>query len=180
MAIDRMVIRYLPYETNAAIDYLGVSRHPLPEVSRHTAVYPDHLAETLICFFYDDALFVDKYYSGLDLGAAGLTGAVREWSFVTLADDGATLAPIDATVDAVHVAYGYGYSPSYSGGVVEIGVYRAGEYQVLGAQSIGVDGPGDPYSDSESWVWPGWTTVRLTWPGPPAFWTALKDSIETS
>lgn len=164
MAINSVVIRYLPYDINNVDGEMGVARHDQGG-SYASAFYPGNEAHTAVGYFNGVSLSAVNMYS------AGMTGAVREWPFVLLAADGVSVWPIDRNTTSVKVGFGQ----CYAGGVIEIGAYIDGAYALLGFGSFyGLNPDLDHYNYS------GLIDVALIWPLPPAFWTALKDSIETS
>lgn len=169
MAIDSVVIRYLPFdpfETNGGI---GVSKYPMQSsTSKHTAFYPGNEAYTSIGFAsYGGS---PGYFSSMDMASAGIVGAVREWEFVTLAEDAVTIDQIDLSTDTIYMAY----FSVYSGGTLEIGAYISGVYTTIGTADLGI-----PFDPDTGWDFIGGAVIALDWGPVPAFWTQLRKVNET-
>lgn len=170
MAIERSVIRYLPYEAGDTDGKIGISRYALVDGGvLATAVYPGRSAYTSLAH-----VAYAGSCSSIDMDGAGLTGGVREWEFTPLAANGVTLAPLTTDVTSLIIGLGGDSDPPYAGGVIEVGVYVSGQYAVVGALSLGT-----PFDIG--WLWNGAHTVRLDWsdlPGAPAFWTDVRGAYE--
>lgn len=177
MAIDRTVIRYLPYDTLNTSGKIGVRRAQLtgaPGVA--TAVFPGNGAGTSLAYVYTDGEPIGGWYSSLDLHTAGLSGPVREFEFVLLGADGLTAAPLSQADTVVYVGVGGDSYAVYAGGVVEVGAYVSGVYTPLGSADLGV-----PFDFDIGWSYQGAFEVALDWsdlPGAPMFWTSLHNAYE--
>lgn len=175
MAIDRTVIRYLPYDTLDTSGKIGVRRAQLtgaPGVA--TAVFPGNGAGTSLAYVYMGGEPTGGWFSSLDLHTAGLSGPVREFEFVLLGADGLTATPLSQADTVVYVGVGGDSYAVYAGGVVEVGAYVSGVYTPLGSADLG--GPLDI-----SWLYQGAFEVALDWsdlPGAPMFWTSLHNAYE--
>lgn len=167
MAVNSVVIRYLPYDVLETGGYLGVTRHDLIDNNLATAVYPGYEPYTDVTMIIDGPYYGN--FSGLRYGDAGLTSSQREFEFVTLAVDGTTAEPIDESVDHLLVIY----NGVYAGGTIEVGAYVDGEYMTLGAADMGI-----PYDFDSGWNYVGVKDIALTWPGGLGFWTQMKQAQE--
>lgn len=175
MAIDRTVIRYLPYDTLDTSGKIGVRRAQLtgaPGVA--TAVFPGNGAGTSLAYVHMGGEPTGGWFSSLDLHTAGLSGPVREFEFVLLGADGLTATPLSQADTVVYVGVGGDGYAVYAGGVVEVGAYVSGVYTPLGSANLGV-----PLG--KGWLYQGASEVALDWsdlPGAPMFWTSLHNAYE--
>lgn len=179
MAIDKTVIRFLPYDVGDYGGNIGMRRSPGSGPSGvATAAFPGLAAFGSIANVWNADAPMDGWYSSLNTGSAGLTGAVREFEFILLGADGLTLDPLTISDDRIYIGVGGDGGAVYAGGIIEVGVYVGGVYAAIGTADLGI-----PYDWATGWEYDGAYEVVLDWsalPAPPAFWTALKDSIETS
>lgn len=161
MAIDSVVIRFLPYDINDLQMNVGVARIGFSGASP-SAVYPGYAAHTYV----PSPWYAFAYLNG---SAAGLAGAVREWPFILLASDGVTVLPTDRNTASILL----GYEQTYAGGVFEIGAYIDGTYVLLGSLVHPTFNPGLGH-----FSYGGTYEIDLDWPLPPAFWTSLHNAYE--
>ena len=166
MAIDSVVIRYHPYDPFAGSYAMGVTVNEVNFSGLATAFYSGYAAYTSSTFIGYPYVGGGGFISTMDMDAAGLTGATREWAFVTLAPDGTTLAPVDEDTSEILV----GFTQCYAGGVVEIGAYIDGAFVLLGSGSFSSFSDGGDYTGSMS--------IDLTWPAVPPFWTSKRNTVE--
>ncbi len=180
MAIEKTVIRYLPYDTGDYGGNIGVRRSPPPGTyGKATAAFPGNEAFANVASVWDGSSGTSGYFSSVDTGWAGIVGPVREFEFILLAEDGVTLAPLEQGESIIYVGVGGDNVAVYGGGIIEIGAYYDGQYFDLGYAELGT--PWD-WSGPVQWNYDGIYEVFLGWPDPPAappFWTALKNSVET-
>lgn len=181
MAIDKTVIRYLPYDTGDYGGNIGMRRALAPgSPMTATAAFPSKEAFASVAYVWDGGAGNDDYFSSLNTGQAGLVGPVREFEFILLAGDGVTLAPLEEGESRIYIGVGGDTSAVYGGGIIEVGAYYNGVYVALGYADLGIP---FNWSGPVQWAYSGVYEVALDWsalPAPPAFWTALKDAIETS
>ena len=179
MAIDKTVIRFLPYDAGDNFGMIGVRRTPTTGPDGiATAAFPGKESSAVLASVWMGGSSNGGWFSSVDMQAAGLSGAVREWEFIPIGADGLTLTPLTQADAVIYLGVGGDNYLVYAGGVIEVGVYVGDVYASIGSADLGI-----PFDWDSNWRYDGTYEVLLNWsalPAAPAFWTALKDSIETS
>ena len=177
MAIERSVIRYLPYDVGDYGGSIGIRRSvETGPYGAATAAFPGREAYASVGGIYDEINGYVSYFSSLSTGSAGLTGAVREFEFILLGSDGVTLEPLSPSDTDLVLAVGADNGAVYGGGVVEVGVYEDGVYSSLAWAELGI-----PYDFESNWKYMGIFPISLVWGEPPAaprFWTDIRGAYE--
>ena len=176
MAIERSVIRYLPYDVGDYGGSIGIRRSvETGPYGVATAAFPGREAYASVGGIYDGINGHVSYFSSLNTGSAGLTGAVREFEFILLGPDGVTVSPLSPSDTELVLAVGTD-NAVYGGGVVEVGVYESGVYSSVGWTDLGI-----PYDLESNWNYMGVFPISLFWGEPPAaprFWTDIRGAYE--
>ena len=156
MAIDRYVIRYLPYDPDEDTDAMGVSLVNPESGPTPTALYPGNEGITTPTHFW-------RNYSMINLAALSAKPRVQqEFEFQLLGAGGAFVDPVDSIW--------IGGWALYSGGVIEVAAYIDDEYTIIGTFDMGNPYLLDTFNEQ--------VALSIPAPDPQAFWTRLKQSIE--